>query len=53
MAARPMSPPSHTNKSPFVTVHFSNSESLKNISFTSVKSKQFQYTLEVVRYDFN
>mgnify|MGYP005907553759 CR=1 FL=1 len=50
MAARPISPPSHTNKSPFLTVHFSNSESAKGIDFKLFNSNRFQYTFEVVIY---
>jgi len=50
MAERPISPPSQTSKSPFLTVHFSNSASVNNICFKSVSSNLFQYKFNVVIY---
>lgn len=45
-----ISPPSQTSKSPFLTVHFSNSASVNNICFKSVSSNLFQYKFNVVIY---
>ena len=50
MADLPMSPPSHTSKSPFLTVHFTTSESVNTISFKWVSSNLSQYIFDVVIY---